>query len=829
MMPQLMTQPLKADPSTGGRLVTADGRTLPLKSATITASARGGIARVVLEQRFANPFDEPLMITYLMPLPADGAVSGYAFTLGDRRIVGEVDRKQRARERFEDAILEGRTAALVEQERSSLFRQELGNVPPRAEIVAELTIDQRLIWMNEGAWEWRFPTVVSPRYQGAPGRVPDAAQNVIEVADAPLPIRVSMALSIGDTIVSGRRAESPSHALRVSEGQVTFAEDQGARLDRDVVVRWPVAALEVGATISIARPAAGKPASDGAYGLITIVPPSPDAPAARPVPRDLIVLLDTSGSMGGEPLDQARRVVGALVQTLTDEDRLEMIEFSNAPRRWKGKAVAATENARRDALQWLARLQASGGTEMKTGVLEALAPLRKDGQRQIVLVTDGQIGFEAEVVGTVLDDLPPQSRLHTVGVGSAVNRSLTGPAARAGRGVEIVIGLGEDPERAVKRLLARTTAPILTEVELSGSALVACAPAKLPDLFAGAPALVGVKLRPEGGELIVRGKTAFPGGWERRLSIPPSTNGDGDAAITALFARELVEDLETKRAAAGASHRELDRAIETIGVDFQISTRLTSWIAVSTEITVDGTSPTRKVNVPHELPHGVSAEGLGLRNGSIAHTAFAMPAGAAQAPMPVMAAPTSRPAKKASPISAVADAVGAMGRAAAGILGSLGGGAGARKDDVTEAGESEPIADLDDESPQGELRRETRAGWVSVDDKPAAPEPKKEAEEKARAKQVMPPRLHGRIVKRKGNLLVVEVTMPVPFDFSHAMSITVHHADGSMQSPTLDTKKSTRAGKIAAGQTIRLVLMLPLDPATPTEVNLDGTVIVLEG
>src|SRR4051812_47209116 len=134
--------------SNGGRLVTADGRTLALRGATLRADARGGVARVVVEQRFANSFAEPLAVTYLMPLPADGAVSGYAFTIGERRIVGEVDRRAAARERFEEALATGRTAALVEQERSSLFTQEIGNIPAGAEVVAELVIDQKLAWLD---------------------------------------------------------------------------------------------------------------------------------------------------------------------------------------------------------------------------------------------------------------------------------------------------------------------------------------------------------------------------------------------------------------------------------------------------------------------------------------------------------------------------------------------------------------------------------------------------------------------------------------------------------------------------------------------------------
>src|SRR6185369_15760426 len=138
----------------------------------------------------------------------EAAVSGYAFQIGGRRVVGEVDRLVAARERFEQALAEGRTAGLLEQDRSSLFTQEIGNIPPGAEVAAELVIDQRLRWLEEGAWEWRFPTVVAPRYLGAEGRVADAARVAQDVADGPLSPRMSLRCLVRDAIPEGRRPES---------------------------------------------------------------------------------------------------------------------------------------------------------------------------------------------------------------------------------------------------------------------------------------------------------------------------------------------------------------------------------------------------------------------------------------------------------------------------------------------------------------------------------------------------------------------------------------------------------------------------------------------
>lgn len=602
--------------STGGRLSTADGRELPLRSTALEADAKGGIARVVLRQRFVNPHEVALHVTYLLPLPSDGAVAGFAFVIDGRRVVGEVDRKQAARERFEQALVEGRTAALLEQERSSLFTQEVGNIPPRAEVEVEIEIDQRLRWLDEGAWEWRFPTVVGPRYMGAPGRVEDAARITVDVAERGVSARVSMALRIGDEVVAKKPIESPSHAIVIDQGttsRVTFAD--GAALDRDVVVRWPVSAPKVGASLAMHRPASPKH-EDAAYGLLTLVPPSEPMPA---VARDLIFLIDVSGSMGGTPLDQLKRVAAAMIDTLGDTDRIELIAFGNEPVRFTKEPIAATREGKKSALAWLRALQSSGGTEMRKAVIEALRPLRAGTQRQVVLMTDGYIGFEREIVREVRERLPQGARLHTVGVGSAVNRTLTQWAARAGSGVELVVGIGEDPERVAQRLLARTTAPLVTELSIEGDALRETAPARVPDLYAGAPSLVSLALSPKGGTLTVRGRTAR-GSFEERVTVPALALGEGLPAVATLFGRERVEDLETE-AAAGA---DLDGTIERIGLTFQIATRLTSWITVSQDVTVDVSEPSRKVTQPHEVPHGVSVEGLGLRAPSLAGPPLAL-------------------------------------------------------------------------------------------------------------------------------------------------------------------------------------------------------------
>ncbi|HEY8079758.1 MAG TPA: VIT domain-containing protein [Labilithrix sp.] len=597
------------DEAHGPELVGEDGRVVPLASASLRIEAGGGLARIVLEQTFENASDDVLRLTYKMPLPVDGAVSGYAFVIGDRKIIGRVDPKAQARQRFEKALAEGRTAALLEQEKADIFTQEIGNVPPRKTIVARITIDQRLTWLDEGAWELRFPTVIGLRYQDDVG---------IATSGEPLASRLDMTMRIADTLASGRSVESVSHAIEAEGNELRLRSR--ARLDRDVVVRWPVAKPEMGVSLACARPSIG--ATDLAYGLLTIVPPERARETA--VPRDLIVLLDTSGSMGGTPLAHAKRIVRSLLASLGPKDRFEVVEFSSRPNAFHAGPLFATERDKKAAIAWVDGRSAGGGTEMHTAVLEALKSLRPDAQRQVVLVTDGYIGGEERIVALLSDDLPDACRMHMVGVGAAPNRALSSAIARAGRGVEVMAAIGEDLERATARLLAKTDAPVLTDVVLTGDALLAQAPEHVPDVFAGAPVLAGVQLRPEGGEIVVSGKLAR-GEWVQRVRVPAIAEGEGNAAIAALWARERVADLDVKWA-MGRNAEGIDRAVERIGVDFQIATRLTSWIAVDAHRSVDPYTPSRTVSVPQELPYGTSL------------ASFASP-GAMPMPMQVFGAP----------------------------------------------------------------------------------------------------------------------------------------------------------------------------------------------
>ena len=202
--------------------------------------------------------EEPLEVVYKTPLPADAAVTGYGFLVGERRIEGRVCTVEDAREAYDQALSEGRTSAMLEEDRSALFTQTVGNVPPGGEVVAELTVDHPLAWrLAEGGWQWRLPTTTGPRYLGAPGDVDDPERISVDVADGPTGVGVTLILRIEDRPIEGGRPDSPDHRLRVtSDGdhwRVELADDD-VPPDRDLVVRWPVAAVDPSVAIRTARP-----------------------------------------------------------------------------------------------------------------------------------------------------------------------------------------------------------------------------------------------------------------------------------------------------------------------------------------------------------------------------------------------------------------------------------------------------------------------------------------------------------------------------------------------------------------------------------------------
>ncbi|MCI0408667.1 MAG: VWA domain-containing protein, partial [Acidobacteria bacterium] len=412
--------------------------------------------------------------------------------------------------------------------------------------------------------------------------------------------------------------KSPTHPILVEavDGGSRVILAEGAPLDRDLVVCWCPLKQDVGVQL-IEGP--GLPGDEGRYALLAITPP---AHAVVFHGRDLTLLIDASGSMEGKPLALAKAVAADLLKSLGPRDRFEVLAFSIGIQELVKGPLEATERNLQRALKELHGLRAGGGTEMAAAVLDALKPLRAESQRQVILITDGYVGFEQEVTRRILKNLPDGARLHTVGIGAAPNRTLTRWAARAGRGVELILGEQDAAPAVSERLRQATVAPILTDLMVSGSVLAGMAPARPRDLFEGQPLGVALRLNPEGGSLEVRARMA--GGrdtWIKQVQMAPrSQDRAGDfsgkeigLALGALYGREAIEDCEMELAACSPREEErIEGEIEALGLRHRIASRRTSLVAVAEEPSVDPKEARRRRHLAVELPRYVSAEGTGL-------------------------------------------------------------------------------------------------------------------------------------------------------------------------------------------------------------------------
>lgn len=600
-----------------GALVAVDGRTYPLRAVDLIARTDGGCAISTLVQSFENPYDEALEVAYTLPLPADGAVLGFTIQLGDRTLRGEIEKLEKARTRHRQAIREGRTSGLLEQQRVNTFSQSLGNVPARTRVEVRVEVLHPLTFQAaapgseaSSTWEYRFPTVVGVRYHGAEGRVPDATALSPDRAANGTPVKAKLALTIGDGQHVTGLASSSHKLVAGPEGTIGF--DEASALDRDVVVRWDAGVEHVGCTLV---EGGGLPGDDGRYGLVTIVPPRrPETVHAR----ELTLLLDASGSMGGDRIELAKRLVRGLIEGLDERDRFELLTFSSGQTRLTPGSdyVQATPAAVGESLRRLEGVYASGGTEMDSALRAAFERASGDAQRQVVLVTDGDVSFESEVVARVA--ATRNVRLHCVGVGAVPNRALLREAAWAGRGVEVLIGDECDLVRASERLRRATGLPVLTQLEVGGSAVAAGPKGGLHDVFGEQPLTVAIELSPKGGEVVLKGRlagTTEP--WAHVFRVPPASEVAAESRTTlpvgAVFGRETVGALEVQAAAHGGRSREpFQDDIETVALRHRIVSSRTSLVAISENLTVDPKDPTRRVRIAVEVPSDVSAEAVGL-------------------------------------------------------------------------------------------------------------------------------------------------------------------------------------------------------------------------
>ncbi len=624
----LKPQEITAVPGSGlGTLETEKGN-LPLESVGVTARLSGLTAGVEVIEEFRNPYDIPLEATYIFPLPPRAAVTAFQMEADGRIVEGVLKERGAARADYDQAIAEGRRASIAEEDRPDVFTIRVGNLLPGERVTVRLTLSQPLPY-EDGAAEFRFPLVVAPRYiPGTPldgpaagggtapdtDAVPDASRVTppVFLPGFPHPVRLSLTATIDPAGLDLREVRSSLHTVETgpasADGIVTVSVRPGERLDRDFVLRL---VFDASTSLSLVPDPAEPPVRTPAEGTftLTVLPPEDLAAVARP--RDIVLLLDRSGSMSGWKMVAARRAAARIVDTLTSRDRFSVLAFDTVVERPLPDGLAeATDRNRYRAVEHLSRLEARGGTEILEPMEEALRLLADPARdRVLVLVTDGQVGNEDQILERAGPHLSTSRtgerrvRVHTVGIDRAVNAGFLGRLALLGAGRCELVESEDRLDEAMEHIHRRIGAPLVTDISLdAGDGLVLATESvtRAGSLYPGVPLVVQGRFRGRAaGTLTVRGLTSEGTPWEQKVT----GSGAHGSAPRDLWTRACLRDLEDRYAVG--DHSLEDRIVET-SLRFGVLCRFTAFVAVDTRIVAEGGRPHRVVQ-PVEMPSGWGA------------------------------------------------------------------------------------------------------------------------------------------------------------------------------------------------------------------------------
>lgn len=622
-------QPPTADEAGAGTLELVDAAGQRQAQATLLSTdyqvrISGLMADTRLTQSFRNASEHWREGVFVFPLPEKASVYGMTLRVGERVIVGEVREKQEAKRRYEEAKKDGKHAARVDRQRPNLFTTHVANIPPGETVTVELSY-QETVRYQSGEFELRLPTTLTPRYMpGAPltdaprqwqggwasptRQVPDAdaiSPFTVLAEDVPAgshraSIRLDIQAGMPIALIS-----SPSHALTSRrDGNRVWVEpeQQTVPMDRDLVVRW---APERGQAPSAAVFHEQWQGED--YLLALLVPGvTPD----QSLPRELVFVIDTSGSMAGAPIAQARSSLLRGLGTLSPADRFNVIQFNSQTHALFMQAVPANGRNLARARRYVEGLEANGGTEMAPALSLALNDEARTGEaagdhvRQVVFITDGAVGNENALFAQIHQQLGDQ-RLFTVGIGSAPNMHFMREAARYGRGSYTAISDTAGVSGPLDELFAKMRAPVLTDIAVAvppSADNAEAYPARPGDLFAGEPLVQVIRgVRPQ-GSLEMSGRTPDGKRWRTELDLSRAAEGSG---LHRHWGREKIDSLMDQGLSGQVDDQQKQQVIE-LALAHQLITRFTSFVAVDQTPVRATSEPLKTDHVPTLLPAGSS-------------------------------------------------------------------------------------------------------------------------------------------------------------------------------------------------------------------------------
>lgn len=635
-MPKLLPMPdptpVDPDPEAGfGALRTSKGP-LPLKALDVKVAIVGLVTRTTVSQTFVNTHREPLEAVYIFPLPPRDSVSGFTMRVGGRVVLGQLSERGAARQRYAEALREGKRAALAEEERPNVFTLSVGNLMPGD--VAEITFELAgLLALEGGEAQWRFPLVVAPRYiPGTPLDVDQAGLGTSfdtdEVPDAsrlnppvllpgyPNPVRLGLEVDwdAAGLPIEAIRSSLPTVTESVSEGRTRLRLAQAERLDRDFVLRGTFTPSAVWGTALLVPDGEGIPAGPGGSTgtlMLTLLPPDQDP--ARKTGRDVVFLLDHSGSMDGWKMAAARRAMARMVELLGPADRFQVVRFDSDTEVFgRGDGLLpATDANRAKAMRFLEETMAEGGTEIAPAIkeaLELLGPAVPGREALVFLITDGQVGNEDRILG-LLGGQGTHCRFQIIGVDAAANESLLMRLAKATRGWFLVAEHEGVLEPVLLTARRKFGTPTLTDLRLAAPQ-VRWLPETLVstgglDLYPGTPLILTARYleAAEGAVLTLEATTEEPGGFARTYRARTLR----EPALRSIWARFRLRDLEDALARNPDAPGQ-EEAMTELSLSFGLLTRFTAWLAVDEAEALNPGGTLTTLVQPVESPWGWERE-----------------------------------------------------------------------------------------------------------------------------------------------------------------------------------------------------------------------------
>jgi Ca-activated chloride channel family protein len=643
ILSRIDTSRLPDDEAGFGALNTPRGA-LPLEAMDVHGRIDGLLAHVAIAQTFVNTQSEPVEATYIFPLADRAAVSHFRMEVNGRVIDGVLQERAAARKAYDEALEAGQRAAITEEERPGVFTMRVGNLMPGERATVRLSTVGPLSY-SDGEATFRFPLVVAPRY--IPGRplpgpcvgagtaldtdaVPDASRITppVLLPGFPNPVRLSLRVDLSSAGLPLADIQSSLHAVATQEvaGKWQISVQPGERLDRDFVLRFRLADSKVHTTLLV-QPDADAASQEGTY-VLTVVPPAGAAQAQKP--RDVAFVLDRSGSMAGWKMVAARRALARMVDTLSERDRFAVFAFDDfiemPPALGEG-LVAASDRHRFRAVEFLARIESRGGTEMAQPLERAVQLLQGSEagrERILVLVTDGQVGNEDQILRQLGQRLQGM-RVFTLGIDQAVNVAFLRRLAILGGGVCELVESEDRLDVVMDRVHRRIGEPALTGLWLQAEGLRldgdTQVPGRLPDLFAGAPlTLMGRYRGAAQGSIALEGRDAAGRAWSETAPAQASSN----PALTAAWARGFLRTLEDRYAISTGDRTALEKQIVETSLRFNVLCRFTAFVAVDRSAAVNPGGKLQHIVQPVEAPAGWAMLGKGSFTG-MARACFAAP------------------------------------------------------------------------------------------------------------------------------------------------------------------------------------------------------------